>query len=63
VSKTRYITVKLTEYEACEITSTMLAWGYQRVTNRIVSKIHKELSLIRKERKEAKKCQSKQLET
>jgi hypothetical protein len=43
VSKTRYITVKLTEYEACEITSTMLAWGYQRPTNRIVSKIHKAL--------------------
>lgn len=40
---TRYITVRLTEYEAMEITSTMLAWGYQRPTNRIVSKIHKAL--------------------
>ena len=44
MSKTRYITVKLTEYEACDITSTMLAYGwYRRSTDGIVFKIHKAL--------------------
>ena len=46
MTKTRYITVKLTEYEACEITSTMFCWGLQPVTNRIVAKIHEALSKL-----------------